>query len=315
MTSASELFHARRSRFGRSSSSLLDLGDGGGEEPPLDSSSSSSHLHRIPHPNSRRHRYHVNHHHGTTPTTSLNSRRHHHNRLDIEGCDPLPRRPPHPRHHLSHRHLLPDHESGWLDQGSSPSALREVNNSESVDVLRGGLRSAGNDRLPGTVLLARERLLQRLRGVSLSANRQRHRPSSSIHHNDFAVEDDFRLADVGDWDNGISREWLAESVSFTDILSTEKSERPPGLTQEALDSLKVEIFSKSDNSDGEVTARRLEDCSICLESFLEGDKLIFLTCGHRFHFCCLDPWVRICGDCPNCRKAVVITGRRAKERV
>ncbi|KAL3515351.1 hypothetical protein ACH5RR_022253 [Cinchona calisaya] len=306
MTSASELFHNRRSPFGRSISRLLEIGEG---EPPVDSSSTSSssysQLHRISQPNSRRHR-HAAHRDGSTNTSSAANSRRDHQRLDIDGCDPLPRRAPHPRHQLPHRHLLPDRESVWLDQGSSPSASGGVTNSQNGSTSRGRLRSTGNNRLPGTVLLARERLLQRLRGVSLSANGQRNQASSSIHHNDFTIEDDIGLADVGDWENEISTEWRGGTFSFTDVLSTEKSNKPPGLAHNALASLKVEIFGESDISDEEVTSRGLEDCSICLESFLQGDKLIHLTCGHRFHLYCLDPWVRICGDCPYCRKPVVI---------
>ncbi|KAL3538819.1 hypothetical protein ACH5RR_002185 [Cinchona calisaya] len=309
MTSASELFHNRRSRFGRSS--LLEIG--AGESEPLDSSS-SSHFHRLSNHNSRRHRHLATTNHGTsTSTATANTRRDHH-RPDLDGCNPLPRRASHPRHHPPHRNFLPDRDSGWLDLGSSP-ASEDVNNSHNGNILRGRLRSTGNDRLPGTVLLARERLLQRLRGVSLSANRHGNQASLSIHHTDFTLEDDIRLADVGDWENEISREWIPGTFPFTDNLSVQKSKRPPGLTQEALGSLQVEIFSKLSNSDEELTSSILEVCSICLESFLEGDKLIYLTCGHRFHFYCLDPWVRICGDCPNCRKAVLITNCRAKETV
>lgn len=67
-----------------------------------------------------------------------------------------------------------DRESGWLDQGSSP-VTEDVNNSRNGSIITGNLGSAGNTRLPGTVLLARERLLQRLRGVSLSTNRLVHK--------------------------------------------------------------------------------------------------------------------------------------------
>ncbi|GJU04648.1 probable E3 ubiquitin-protein ligase RHY1A [Tanacetum coccineum] len=40
------------------------------------------------------------------------------------------------------------------------------------------------------------------------------------------------------------------------------------------------------------------ECSICLEGFENGDELINLPCMHRFHSCCLLPWVEepaICG--------------------
>ncbi|KAI3506097.1 hypothetical protein L1887_28453 [Cichorium endivia] len=43
-------------------------------------------------------------------------------------------------------------------------------------------RFTGNERRPGSVLLARERLLERLRGVSISGNRNHH------HHPGFALD-------------------------------------------------------------------------------------------------------------------------------
>ncbi|CAI9104312.1 OLC1v1002957C1 [Oldenlandia corymbosa var. corymbosa] len=292
MTSASELFHNRRSRLGRSSH-LEFVGNGGEEQPapPL-----YSHFSRLPPHHRRHHRqsYHHsnNHHHHPTSPSSSNTRRDL-NRLDFDAFDPaLPRRSPH--HPRPHRPSF---------QGSSSSAYEEVNIPQNGRTLRDRLRSAGSERLPGTVLLARERLLQRLRGVSISANRQRLRFPSSIHHNDNLIEDDFSLANR-DWENEISQEWFTGAIPFNDILSVEKTKRPPGLTQEAVDDLQVEIFSKHSKNGEEGMSNGLEECSICLESFMEGDKLIRLTCEHRFHCYCLDPWLRQCGDCPYCRKAV-----------
>ena len=49
--------------------------------------------------------------------------------------------------------------------------------------------------------------------------------------------------------------------------------KPPGLSQEALDCLHLEVFS----SKVEVAVSRAsQDCSICLETFVEGDALICL---------------------------------------
>lgn len=64
-----------------------------------------------------------------------------------------------------------DRESGLFDQVSSHSASGTINNSENPGATQDRLRFNGNDRLPGTVLLARERLLHRLSGLSLSENR------------------------------------------------------------------------------------------------------------------------------------------------
>lgn len=86
-------------------------------------------------------------------------------------------------------------------------------------------------------------------------------------------------------------------------LLQEPNKKPPGLTQEALDSLHMEVFSSMETG---LESRVLQDCGICLESFTDGDELIHLPCAHKFHFTCLDPWIRYCGDCPYCRRCVVV---------
>ncbi|KAI5661177.1 hypothetical protein M9H77_20500 [Catharanthus roseus] len=299
MTSASELFHSRRSRFGRIS--LHEFGGGEG-----DSNSSSNFYHnRISHTNNnnfRRYR-NINQH------QSSSARRDHH-RIDSDGCDPPPRRPT----HLRHRPFLPDRELVRSDQATDHHGSATVNNSDSPRATQDRDRLSGNDRLPGTVLLARERLLRRLRGVSLSENRQRNRVSPNTRQSDTTVEDDFRFADVGDWESEILREPV--SVPFPEVLTVEKHKRPPGLSQEAVKNLQVVMFSKIEKCEEEIMSSRVfQDCSICLESFMEGEKLICLPCGHRFHYHCLDPWVRVCGDCPYCRMQITVSGGcRGKER-
>lgn len=60
----------------------------------------------------------------------------------------------------------------------------------------------------------------------------------------------------------------------------------------------LEVFRNPEEIGGTTTS---QECPICLESFCEGDGLIRLDCGHRFHTMCLQPWVRTCSDCPYCR--------------
>uniref|UniRef100_A0A2C9V5F0 RING-type domain-containing protein n=1 Tax=Manihot esculenta TaxID=3983 RepID=A0A2C9V5F0_MANES len=179
------------------------------------------------------------------------TRRHHqhHNptRHDLEGCDPL-RRSSHLRH-LCHRlSSHSDHASGWLEQGTSHYVPSDSISSETISSSNRA-RLTGNERLPGAVLLARARLLERLRGVSFSGNRQSGSVSFDIRNREHT------FVDAGNWG--------------TDI--------PSG---------------------------------ICLESFKERDKLICLPCEHRFHFACLDPWVRTCGDCPYCRRDIVVSSHK-----
>lgn len=79
----------------------------------------------------------------------------------------------------------------------------------------------------------------------------------------------------------------------------------PGLSQDALNCLLIKVYKYDEKSNEIPSASR--ECSICLEGFEEGDELINLPCMHRFHSCCLFPWVEVCGACPNCRKVVVIS--------
>ncbi|OHT04871.1 hypothetical protein TRFO_27544 [Tritrichomonas foetus] len=42
-------------------------------------------------------------------------------------------------------------------------------------------------------------------------------------------------------------------------------------------------------------------CMICLETLTQDEKVVILECGHPFHKACLDPWLKMHSECPNCR--------------
>ncbi|KAK9287108.1 hypothetical protein L1049_015519 [Liquidambar formosana] len=294
MTSASELFQTRRSRVGRTTATT-DLG--------FDSSSDLNTLH-----------HHNRRHHGVF---SLN----HHRRHDLDGCDLLRRFPP--ARHLGSRVSLSEHDSIQLDQGTSQYSSGNSINSETSSSMTNRPRSTRSDRLPGAVLLARERLLQRLRGVSLSENRRSGRDPLSIYRNEYTFSNDIRLVDTGHWETeilmGLSAGGTRSTDSTTQIdelpfLQEPSKMKPPGLTQEALDCLPLEVFSSMEKGVEGLVSRASWDCSICLESFVQGEELIHLPCGHRFHYFCLDPWVRTCGDCPYCRRCIVVTSHGDSKR-
>ncbi|WCJ30072.1 RING/U-box superfamily protein [Euphorbia peplus] len=44
-----------------------------------------------------------------------------------------------------------------------------------------------------------------------------------------------------------------------------------------------------------------EECSICLESYKEGNTLVHLPCAHKFHSKCVVPWLENNAQCPCCR--------------
>ncbi|GMI88286.1 hypothetical protein like AT1G49850 [Hibiscus trionum] len=262
MTSAAELFYTRRSRVGRPDP---DSGVG---------SSIERNYHR---------RNHLSHHN---------------NRHDLDGGDSL-RRSSHVRHFNSRASSLSERPSVRFDEGTSELVSSNGLNADGVsNVSRRSLSS--DERLPGAVLLARARLLERLRGVSVSENRRSSRTPPNAYHREYVSDDDLRT--VSEFSTGLearSSPLTSETERFQ--LLHETSKKPPGLTQEAVDCLPLEVFSSQEVDLERKTSR---DCSICLESFGEEDVLTRLPCGHRFHFACLGPWVRTCGDCPYCRRSI-----------
>lgn len=50
-----------------------------------------------------------------------------------------------------------------------------------------------------------------------------------------------------------------------------------------------------------------DECMICLDQFNENEEIILLECGHPFHKSCLDPWLKLHSECPNCRHKLPTT--------
>lgn len=66
-----------------------------------------------------------------------------------------------------------EHQPVSTEEGGSHTRSDSIINSDGFGSVRRHNRptGTGNDRLPGSVLLARERLVERLRGVTASGNR------------------------------------------------------------------------------------------------------------------------------------------------
>ena len=53
-------------------------------------------------------------------------------------------------------------------------------------------------------------------------------------------------------------------------------------------------------------------CSVCIEAYEEGDKVVTLPCGHEFHKICIHPWLRnkiyndIVPSCPMCKEELIV---------
>ncbi|XP_057426965.1 probable E3 ubiquitin-protein ligase RHY1A [Lotus japonicus] len=243
MTSASELFHIRRNRFG-ARTTALDLA--------FDSSPSAPH-----------HRFHDPDAAAAAASLRLRRRRHHPERYATD------------RIHGVGRHRR------------SASAIHDRTVDSAENVMR------GTDRLPDGVLLARARLLQRLRGEPLSRTRQ---------YGSDSMDEDQESELSSDVPTGASLVTDLTSQMERSQLLLDLNNKPPGLTQEDVNCLHLEVFRISETG----LESRVQDCSICLESFTDGDELIRLPCGHKFHSACLDPWIRCCGDCPYCRRCIVV---------
>ncbi|KZV33206.1 hypothetical protein F511_16240 [Dorcoceras hygrometricum] len=289
MPRAQELFYTRRSRISRNSDPS-DVGSDSGSSRLLD----------------RRNRQQSDRRRSNTGR----------GRLDPNVCDSLRRIPLHsgqppllrsPHQPREREVIRPEYDGS---QFSSGDAINVENQNNAWDRARFG----GNDRLPGDVLLARERLLHRLGAVTLSNGRQSDRSSSSTLHNDSLTGDEHRHVDAGDWETEIFREWRTTVDSANNVINQEIRTRPPGLAQDVLNCLHVEVYYMPQEGDEkDDTSKASRECSICLERFMEGDELMWLPCRHGYHVCCLDPWVRSCGDCPYCRQGIVASLDGASE--
>ncbi|CAE8612351.1 unnamed protein product [Polarella glacialis] len=77
------------------------------------------------------------------------------------------------------------------------------------------------------------------------------------------------------------------------VLQMDSAQDPPGLSEEKIRDLpKVRYTGKDHN------------CSICLDSFQEGDLLTALPCEHFFHSECVTHWMQRATRCPLCRTSV-----------
>ncbi|ERM96645.1 probable E3 ubiquitin-protein ligase RHY1A [Amborella trichopoda] len=274
MTSASELFYIRRSRIGR--------------KPELGFETSSSSSPTYSNSSSHHHSHHHNPHH-----------RLHDHRCQGE-CDPF-RRSHLPARHIFHGVLQRERDSPRLDPSISHSSSSSHSGLHSSGSRGNRFRFVRNDRLPGAVLQARARLLERLRGVSLTRNRH----ESADYYP--TISDEFRFVDAGDWETETDSAEGIATVSLSEVgtgVESPTSLKPPGLSREAISKLSREVFGAKKSEEEGISL--VHECCICLERLRFGDGLVCLPCGHRFHALCLDPWLRTCGDCPYCRANIIM---------
>ena len=60
--------------------------------------------------------------------------------------------------------------------------------------------------------------------------------------------------------------------------------------------------SNADSNGGE--GEEKPTCNICLEEYIDGDKLKTLPCLHFFHASCIEKWLKSVNKCPICKETV-----------
>ena len=91
------------------------------------------------------------------------------------------------------------------------------------------------------------------------------------------------------------------SLDDDNLLQHLESVHHPKLTKEQIENLPTIVYKEPQHSTTEE-----EKCIICMEKFISEQKLRFLTCMHRYHVDCIDPWLEQNSICPKCKIEVKI---------
>lgn len=85
-------------------------------------------------------------------------------------------------------------------------------------------------------------------------------------------------------------------VCFPCLMRMLGKKKPRGATKKEIESLKEEEFDLEKSGE--------KECSICLNTFVDKDRVRKLKCFHLFHVNCCDSWLVRNGSCPVCRKSI-----------
>jgi len=92
---------------------------------------------------------------------------------------------------------------------------------------------------------------------------------------------------------------------FVQVAAPRQTEGSPsrGLSATTIKRLKRLTFSSAAQA---ASPDSLTQCSVCLEHYEEGDKLLVLPCDdrHNFHEACIRPWLQRTNTCPLCQRNV-----------
>ena len=67
-----------------------------------------------------------------------------------------------------------------------------------------------------------------------------------------------------------------------------------------------EIFGEIKLTNSILDKNEQKKCSICLEDFEVGTKIIYLPCFHFYHSKCIEQWVKNSDKCPLCKNEITI---------
>ena len=67
-----------------------------------------------------------------------------------------------------------------------------------------------------------------------------------------------------------------------------------------------EIIGEQDLTQEMLEKGEQKNCSICLDDFAVGDKIIYLPCFHYYHAKCIEKWTQSSDKCPLCNIEIKI---------
>ena len=80
---------------------------------------------------------------------------------------------------------------------------------------------------------------------------------------------------------------------------------PKKAKKRTIDNLK-ELFGEQPLTKEMLEKGEQKNCSICLDDFVVGDKIIYLPCFHYYHAKCIEKWTKTSDKCPLCNIEISI---------
>lgn len=78
-----------------------------------------------------------------------------------------------------------------------------------------------------------------------------------------------------------------------------------GATQAEIDRCPIRTIESRDDLLTRTHDGKIQQCSVCLEDFQQGQRVRTLPCFHAFHCVCIDPWLAQRALCPVCKHSAI----------